>query len=249
MFCLIKDNAIHFGPASWNLPAILEHLIIAGFDLREGVLFQREDTEEVPVFHPICPFPDSEPQTPLILPGLKILPAVEVDEPTPDGKTMAGREPIILADRVELRPIWADLPPAPPPPSLEEVQAARCREVDALRDSRLRLGFAFERDGPHVLQTRGEDDRLNWLGVLSACQALVMGGQGGSAITIRTEGNLSLSIPAVELMAILLGALNHQSAIYAVAWAHKDAINAITEDTPENVAAVQAHDITTGWPE
>ena len=67
-------------------------------------------------------------------------------------------------------------------------------------------------------------------------------------MTIRTEGNVSLAIPAVELMAILLGALNHQSAVYAAAWVHKDAMNAIIEETG-GVAAVQGHDITTGWPE
>lgn len=245
MFCLISDNSIVLGPAPWNLSAILEPLIIAGFDLREGVLFQREVTEGDTVFHPICPFPDSEPLGPLMLPGFTLLPAAELDEPAPGGKSLAGHEPVILEDRVELRPIWVDLPP---PPSLEEVKVARRIEVDALRDSRLRLGFAFERDGLHVLQTRGEDDRLNWLGVLSACQALVMGGQGSAALAIRTEANDTLAIPAVELMAILLGALNHQSAVYAVAWVHKDAINAITEESGGR-EAVQAYDITNGWPE
>lgn len=132
--------------------------------------------------------------------------------------------------------------------TLEETKVARCAEVDALRDVHLRAGFAFERAGRHVLQTRGEDDRLNWLGVLSGCQALVMGGQGTSSLLIRTEGNDTLSIPAAELMAILLGALNHQSAICAAAWSHKDAINAITEESGGR-EAVQAHDITTGWPE
>lgn len=245
MVCLIQNGIIIFGPAPWNHPAILEHLIIAGFDLREGVLFQREDTEDGPVFHPVCPFPDAEPQAPLFLPGFTFLPAVEVDGPTPVGKTLTGREPVILADRVELRPIWTDLPP---PPSLGEVKAARRIEVDAKRDSRLRLGFAFDRDGLHVLQTRGEDDRLNWLGVLSACQVLVMGGQGSAPLTIRTEGNVSLAIPAVELMAILLGALNHQSAVYAAAWVHKDTMNAISEESGGR-EAVYAYDITTGWPE
>lgn len=242
MICLISNNSIVYGPTPWDFRAILEHLIVAGFDLLEGVLYQREGRE----LQRVCDFPDTEPQGPLTLPGFMLLPAVEVDDPAPEGKTLSGREPLILAERVELHPVWVDLPP---PPSLAEVKAARCAEVDALRDTYLRAGYAFERDGRHVLQIRGEDDRLNWLGVLSGCIAMVMGGQGSTALSIRTEGNVTMSIPAVELMPILLGALNHQSAIYAAAWVHKDSMIAFTEDTPENVAAVQAHDITTGWPE
>jgi len=245
MVCLIQNGIIIFGPAPWNLSAILEPLIIAGFDLREGVLFQREDTKDGPVFHPICPFPDSEPQGPLMLPEFTILPAVEQDEPAPEGKSLAGRFPVILEDRVEMRPIWADLPP---PPSLEEVKASRRIEVDAERDRRLRLGFAFDRDGPHVLQTRGEDDRLNWLGVLSGCMALVMAGQGDAVQEIRTEANVVVPIPADECLQVMLGALAHQGAVMKTSWSHKDAINAITDESGGR-EAVQTYDITTGWPE
>ena len=117
--------------------------------------------------------------------------------------------------------------------------SARCAEVDALRDQLLRSGYAFEVDGSrHAIQTRGEDDRLNWLGVLAACQALAAAGQGAESLSIRTAANDTLTMPAAGLAQVLLGALAHQSAIYAAAWVHKDAIR----------QGDAARDITTGWP-
>jgi len=65
----------------------------------------------------VCDFPDAPPQGPVDLPGFRLLPVVELDEPTPDGKVMAGHETAILADRVELWPVWATLPPAPAEPT------------------------------------------------------------------------------------------------------------------------------------
>lgn len=106
MICLIKDNAIVFGPAPWSSRAILEHLIIAGFDIMDGSLYGPDKAV-------LGAFPDTEPEAPLALSGFTILPAVEMDEPTPEAKMLAGREPVILADRVELRPVWVDIPLAP----------------------------------------------------------------------------------------------------------------------------------------
>lgn len=129
MIALVDASGhILFGPAPWSFQAILEHLIIAGFDLQDGVLYRREDAGDGPALRPVCPFPDFEPQGHLILDGFTILPAVEVDEPTPEGKTLAGRAPVILEDRMELRPVWADIPP---PPALEvHDQAARVTKLE-----------------------------------------------------------------------------------------------------------------------
>ncbi len=133
--------------------------------------------------------------------------------------------------------------------TLESVKQARCLEVDALREAKLRQGYTFTRGGAtHVLQTRDDSDRTNWLGVLAGSQAMLMAGAGGEALSIRTQDNATLTIPASDLMQVLLGALAHQSAIYAAGWAHKDTLGQITEDTG-GIQAVQCHDITTGWPE
>ncbi len=133
--------------------------------------------------------------------------------------------------------------------SLEDAKQARCMEVDALREAKLRQGYTFTRGGAtHVLQTRDDSDRTNWLGVLAGSQAMLMAGAGGEALSIRTQDNATLTIPASDLMQVLLGALAHQSAIYAAAWAHKDTLGQITEDSG-GIQAVQGHDITIGWPE
>lgn len=111
MICLIKDGSIIHGPANWNLQNVMESLYPHGFDRSQGNLYRMSDMQT-----PLMPMPDVEPTARLDLgEGYAILPVVTIEEPAPEGQTLAGREPVILEGRVELRPVWVDIPPDPEP--------------------------------------------------------------------------------------------------------------------------------------
>lgn len=123
---------------------------------------------------------------------------------------------------------------------------AMCHRVDALRDEKLRSGYTFDHtDGQdYTLQTRGEEDRVNWLGRLNGAQVCIFAGLGDTqTLNIRTAENVTLALTCNDVQTLLVNALNHQSSIYAAAWAHKDALRGYT--TMQEVAA---HDITVDWP-
>lgn len=123
---------------------------------------------------------------------------------------------------------------------------AMCHRVDALRDEKLRSGYTFTHtdNADYTLQTRGEEDRVNWLGVLSAAQAYVMAGAGDvQTMSIRTQENDTLALSCNDLQTLMLNTLNWQSLIYGAAWQHKDTLRGYTL-----MSEVAAHDITADWP-
>lgn len=130
--------------------------------------------------------------------------------------------------------------------TVDAAAEAICRRVDALRDEKLRSGYTFTHsdDVEYTLQTRGEEDRVNWLGVLSAAQAYVMAGAGDvQTMSIRTSENATLTLSCNDLQTLMLNTLNWQSLIYGAAWQHKDTLRGYT-----TMSEVAAHDITVGWP-
>lgn len=127
MICLICNGAISFGPASITDSALRQALYVAGYT-------ERGDIDGMHLLDPdgvgLPGLPAEEPATAIDLGhGYAILPVAEVVEPAPEGKMWAGREPVILTDCVEMRPVWADIPPPPAPPSLEEFKAAKQTEI------------------------------------------------------------------------------------------------------------------------
>ena len=228
MICYVNNDIIVFGPASWDLSALLEQLIIAGYDVTGGVLYGPDRTA-------MGPLPDAEPAVKTDLGGFTLLPVVEVDEQTPDGKILAGREPVIAGNCVELRPVWADAPPLPPAPTLEETQAARKAEVTMLRDQRRARGVLF---GAARLAAMPEDqgtygDSITYLGWKPEGTRIKW-----KAATEWIEVDLLTLRAAAEAVGDFIEAL------FDAEHAHHIAIDALA-----SVAAVRAYDITAGWPE
>lgn len=167
--------------------------------------------------------------------GFKLLPVAGLDEPAPEGKALAGRDAVILEDRVELRPIWADIPPPPSPPSLEEVKAARKTEATAMREQARARGVVF---GEARLAAMPEDqgaygDAITYLGWEP---------EGAILKWKAASGWIELDLPALRAAAEAVG--DFIEALFEIEHNHHAAIDALT-----GVAAVQAYDVAAGWPE
>lgn len=134
MICLVNDNVIVVGPVAWSIEAILEPLLIAGYDVRDGILYG-------PNLAALGPAPDTEPTGPLALGAYTVLPVVEVDASASEGKILAGREAVITGDHVKMRPVWGDLPPAPPDPTLEDLILSKTTAIQATKVSARDAGF------------------------------------------------------------------------------------------------------------
>lgn len=111
MMCLIQGGQIMHGPSS--VGGIMPVLFGLGYTLEDGTLLTAGGE---PVELPTNPV-----QSVTLGEGISIFPAVLVEDDAPEGKILAGREPVILPDRVELRPVWADAPPPPAPAPLPEL--------------------------------------------------------------------------------------------------------------------------------
>lgn len=146
---------------------------------------------------------------------------------------------------------WGELIPLTPEeiaaqtPTLEARKAALRDEVGRLRDEYLLGGYshAFGAEGVHVLQTRGPDDKINWLTSQAAYAAAVAGGHGSVAgASFRSAENATFTVTYTEGLNALLGMAAWGSAIYGRSWALKDEIAAASDE-----AALDAIDVETGW--
>jgi len=224
MICLEKNGTIVFGPAPWNVSAILEPLIIAGCDLADGALYGPDKTV-------LCHFPTLEPVEPVELGAFRVLPVAEVNEPAPEGKALAGREPVVLEDRVELRPVWGDLPP---PPTLEEVKTAKKAGATAMRRMVEEGGIDFQ--GVRIATGKSDQDRI--AGVQLYLQA-----HSEAVIDWKADsGWTTVNKAAIDAIASAVGA--HVQACYSAEKTHHEAIDALAD-----AEAVQDYDVATGWPE
>lgn len=135
----------------------------------------------------------------------------------------------------------------PPAPSIEAGKAALRLAVDAKRDTVFAAGFT-PATGPlasHTLQTRDGDDKVNWLTSQAAYSAAVMAGQGAAmGATFRTADNITIVMSFADGLSVLLSMAAWGSAVFGRSWALKDAIEAAGDDP----AALDAIDITVGWP-
>ena len=228
MICLINNDTIVFGPASWNLSAFLEQLIIAGYDVTGGVLYGPDRTA-------MGPLPDAEPAVKTDLGEYALLPVVEVDEPAPDGKILAGRKPVIAGNCVEWRPIWADGPPMPSAPTLEETQASRKAEATMLREQRRARGVLF---GTARLAAMPEDQ-----GTYGDSITYLSWKPEGTRIRWKaTTGWIEVDLPTLRAAAEAVG--DFIEALFDAEHAHHIALDALT-----SAEAVRAYDINAGWPE
>lgn len=245
MVCIVNGGTVVYGPAPWNLSSVMGVLVVSGFDVLDGIIIG-------PNGKPIVQAPVDNLDGPLPLAdGFAVLPAVEVDEPAPDGQALAGQEKVILEDRVELRPVWADIPPPPPPPSLEEVKVAKKEAIEAERVRReyttLRATFP---DGVASVQTRDERDYRNILATVNeAVKDKALGKAEGKAYFFKDAANVVHAMNADQCIAFGESVKACGDAIVSFAWLLKGDVDAYTEDTPENIAAVYGIDHLAGWPD
>lgn len=160
----------------------------------------------------------------------------------PAGKVEASRT---LKD-VKGRPVWNVAYSDPPQPSLDEAKAAKIAAVEVERDTRMGAGYT-PTSGPladHTLQTR-EDDRPNWLALAQVASVMVAQGQATASIgAIRTADNANIPVTAAEVLAAMLAMQKHLADVLGRSWTLKDAVR-----TAEDAAAVDAVDVSEGWPD
>lgn len=104
MIAIVTNGSVWAGPLEWQEFLESGALYPLGYTRRDGVL--RDPSGG------LVAIPQDEPSAPVELPGVRILPVVEVTESTPAGKTQSGRVPVVLAEWVEMRPVWVDAPPS-----------------------------------------------------------------------------------------------------------------------------------------
>ena len=126
--------------------------------------------------------------------------------------------------------------------TIDEAVNRRCADIDNLRDNKIMAGVPYTFPGAvsGTIQTRSDADFRNITGFSTA--ALVMMGQPVTLKFRDQEDRVHDLTPqqAVELGLAVTQAL---SAIYQVAWAHKDTLAAL-----QSRLQIDAYDITTGWP-
>lgn len=138
--------------------------------------------------------------------------------------------------------------PEPDPPTLFERKAAMKSAIDVLRDQAFADGFTVVGTGTdldgHTLQTRDEDDKINWLTSQAAYSAAAAGGAGDVVdATFRTMSNDTVVLTYSEGLAVLLAMAAWGKTIMGNSWTLKDAV-----DAAEDHAALDAIDIGAGWP-
>lgn len=136
----------------------------------------------------------------------------------------------------------------PDPPTLAERKDAMKSAINARRDQAFADGFTVSGTGTdldgHTLQTRGEEDKINWLTSQAAYSAAVAGGAGDVVdATFRTLSNDTVVMTYGEGLAVLLAMAAWGKTIMGNSWTLKDAV-AAAEDND----ALDLIDIEAGWP-
>lgn len=133
-----------------------------------------------------------------------------------------------------------------PVPPLSARKEALVAEVEARRDSLIRGGFTYDfgAPGPRTLQTRDNDDKINWLTSQAAYSAAVAMGQGAiEGAEFRDAANGRFTVTYSAGLAALLAMAAWGSAVYQRSWDLKDAIDAASShDDLDDI------DIEAGWP-
>lgn len=131
------------------------------------------------------------------------------------------------------------------PEELAAAKAAKCTEVDKLREAKIALGTPFDfPDGHGTVQTRGLVDARNIQANVSAAHILVAQGETNPVMMFRDQEDVVHHMTPQQMIAMGLAVMARGQAIYAAAWVHKDTINALTK-----IEEIESYDINQGWPE
>lgn len=106
MIALVKNNVVWYGPAPYDVNAIVEKLYELGYTRQAGQLTNPDGVA--------CSIP-AEGALPAELAGCSMLPVVDVVEDAPAGKIDGGlRTLTVTSEAIERRVAWVDAPPASP---------------------------------------------------------------------------------------------------------------------------------------
>lgn len=143
--------------------------------------------------------------------------------------------------------IWDGSKPVKPPKwvSVEEAKADVGSKIDALRIEKTftDVNVTFPSGEKKDIQFRSEFDMSNLLSVAMAGLALIVSGKQNDTVVYRTKDNVTHALKAVEMVGIGMAVMAAKQAIVSAAWTHKDAIKNL-----ETIEALDAYDISTGWP-
>lgn len=125
--------------------------------------------------------------------------------------------------------------------TLQEVKNKKKAEIERLRDSKVASGVPYIfPDGGGIVQTRDEKDIRNIQAQVMA--ALILSGQPVK-LWFRSQEDVSHPMTPEQMITMGLAVYTAINAIYQASWDKKDEVEALA--TKE---AVEAYDITTGWP-
>lgn len=132
------------------------------------------------------------------------------------------------------------------PPTLDALKAEKQSALSAEYQSRIQ-SFPWDFGAPFGvlhLQLRDVTDQANWLTLQCKAQMLIAAGQGDAEVlAIRTEENITVPVTANVAAQVMDALSSFGGNMKAHQWALKDAIMAA-----EDQAALDAIDITAGWP-
>lgn len=132
--------------------------------------------------------------------------------------------------------------------SYDDVKVERKREIDRLRDQGIFAGVVnWTRPSDSVVipvDMRGPQDRANIQDLRSAAIVMHSSGITNPVLQFRAADNVVYDLSPLDVLQMSQAMLQRGQAWYAAAWAHKDAIAALT--TAQEVAD---YEITFGWPE
>lgn len=143
--------------------------------------------------------------------------------------------------------VWVE--PEPPTPTAEDI----CRQIDAERDRRTALDFAYDfgatpavddsgaqiAAGERLLQMRPEDQR-NWQALQGAALTAIVSGAPDTTLPMRAEDNWNIQTTAAQVLQVLAAMTAHASALLFHGGALKSKVRAAAD--PSSV------DWMTGWP-
>ena len=126
--------------------------------------------------------------------------------------------------------------------TVDEVRGIRNAAIDAIRDDKIKNGvtFTFPGDVAGSIQTRSDADFRNITGFSAAGLALT--GQP-AVLQFRDQEDRVHELTPQQAVELGLAVTQAVSAIYQVAWAHKDALAAL-----QSRQEIESYDITVGWP-
>jgi len=129
--------------------------------------------------------------------------------------------------------------------SLAEAKTARLSEVDQLRLTKTFTDVAvdFPSGDKKEIQFRNEFDMSNLMSVATAGIALIVSGAPTAEVVYRTKDNTTQTVTAAQMVSVGVAVLSAKQAVVSAAWTHKDAIRQL-----ETIEAVEAYDLTVGWP-